>query len=71
MASIRIELDHLAAQAGYYPKLRSPDRANMRQLRIKMMKAPAAVTPMTIMAATAKSKYAVGRSSSSATFASL
>jgi hypothetical protein len=31
------------------------------------MNAPAAVIPMTIMAATAKSKYAVGRSSSSAT----
>jgi predicted PurR-regulated permease PerM len=33
--------------------------------------APTAVTPMTIMAATAKSKYAVGRSSSSATSGSL
>ena len=45
----------------------SPDKANMRQLRIKIMNAPAAVTPMTLMAATAKIKYAVGRSSSSAT----
>jgi len=43
----------------------------MRQLRIKIMNAPAAVTRMTIMAATAKSKYAVGRSSSSATSGSL
>jgi hypothetical protein len=43
----------------------------MRQLRIKIMNAPAAVTPMTIMAATAKSKYAVERSSSSATSGSL
>jgi hypothetical protein len=49
------------------PELGSPDRANMRQLRIKIMNAPAAVTPMKIMAATAKSRYAVGRSSSSVT----
>jgi hypothetical protein len=49
------------------PKMRSPDKINMRQLRIKIMNAPAAVIPMTIMAATAKNKYAVGRSSPSAT----
>ena len=36
------------------------------QLRIKMMNAPAAATPMTMMAATVKSKYAAGISSSSA-----
>jgi hypothetical protein len=46
-------------------KLRSSDRAD--QLRIKIMNAPAAVTPMAIMAAIAKSKYAVGTSSSSST----
>jgi hypothetical protein len=36
------------------------------QLRINFMNAPAAVTPMTMMAATVKSKYAAGISSSSA-----
>jgi hypothetical protein len=33
----------------------------MRQLRIKMMNASAAVTPMAMMTATAKSMYPVGR----------